>query len=315
VCLINQAPTEKGVFDKSNTYKNKVGLINQTPTETAPAIKMPELPEVETIVQGLSSKLKGLEISSVRIIYPPVLRNKEPSLIHDLKGRKVVGVRRRGKMLLIDFEGNLSLIIHLKMTGQLLFYPTEKPRDKHTHLILSFKDENNELRFRDVRKFGFISCVQNLDISSADELKNLGPEPLEIDFLLLKKLFKGRKARLKSLLLNQNFIAGIGNIYADEILFQARLHPLTPASLLGDDDLKRLLKAMRDVLRKAIRHKGSSIRTFTNAEGKRGEFQDYHKVYGRESLSCFICGEKIMRLRLGGRSSFFCPGCQKEKRK
>ncbi len=226
---------------------------------------MPELPEVETIVRNLSSKLKGLEISSVKIIYPPVLRKKKPSFINDLKGRKVVSVRRRGKMLLINFERNLSLLIHLKMTGQLLFYPREEPLDKHTHFILSFKDENKELRFRDVRKFGFISCIRNLDISCADELKSLGPEPLEIDFSLFKKLFQGRKARLKSLLLNQNFIAGIGNIYADEILFQAKLHPLTPASHLGDDDLKRLLKAMRDVLRKAIIHKGSSIRSFTNA--------------------------------------------------
>ncbi|KKN53880.1 hypothetical protein LCGC14_0597750 [marine sediment metagenome] len=274
---------------------------------------MPELPEVETIVRNLSSKLKGLEISSVKIIYPPVLRKKKPSLINDLKGRKVVSVRRRGKMLLINFERNLSLLIHLKMTGQLLFYPREEPLDKHTHFILSFKDENKELRFRDVRKFGFISCIRNLDISCADELKNLGPEPLEIDFPLFKKLFQGRKARLKSLLLNQNFIAGIGNIYADEILFQAKLHPLTPASHLGDDDLKRLLKAIRDVLRKAIVHKGSSIRSFTNAEGKRGKFQNYHQVYGRESQSCFICGEKIKRLRLGGRSSSFCPRCQKEK--
>jgi formamidopyrimidine-DNA glycosylase len=277
-------------------------------------LKMPELPEVETIVQSLYSKLKGLEISSIRIIYPPVLRNEELSLINDLKGRKVVGVRRRGKMLLIDFEKNLSLLIHLKMTGQLLFYPREEPLDKHTHFIFSFKDENNELRFRDVRKFGFISCLRTFDASCADELKNLGPEPLEIKFPHFKKLFQGRKARLKSLLLNQNLIAGIGNIYADEILFQAKLHPLFPASHLGDEDLKRLLKAMRDVLRKAISHKGSSIRTFTNAEGKRGEFQDYHQVYGRESLSCFICGEKIKRLRLGGRSSFFCPRCQKEKR-
>ena len=274
---------------------------------------MPELPEVETIVRNLSSKLKGLEISSIKIIYPPVLRKKKPSLINDLKGRKIVSVRRRGKMLLINFERNLSLLIHLKMTGQLLFYPREGPLDKHTHFILSFKDENKELRFRDVRKFGFISCIRNLDISCVDELKNLGPEPLEIDFPLFKKLFQGRKARLKSLLLNQNFLAGIGNIYADEILFQAKLHPLTPGSHLGDDDLKRLLKAMRDVLRKAIIHKGSSIRSFTNAEGKRGKFQDYHQVYGRESLSCFICGEKIKRFRLGGRSSFFCPRCQKEK--
>ncbi len=118
---------------------------------------------------------------------------------------------------------------------------------------------------------------------------------------------------MKSLLLNQNFIAGIGNIYADEILFKAKLHPLTPASLLSDEELKRLLKAIRSVLRKAIIHKGSSIRSFTDDEGKRGEFQDYHNVYGRESLSCFSCGEKIKRLRIGGRSSFFCAWCQKEK--
>jgi formamidopyrimidine-DNA glycosylase len=275
---------------------------------------MPELPEVETIAQSLSSKLKSLEISSIRIIYPPVLRNEDLTIINDLKGRKVVGVRRRAKMLLIDFERNLSLLIHLKMTGQLLFYPREEPLDKHTHFVLSFKDGKNELRFRDVRKFGFISCLRTFDASCADELENLGPEPLAIKFSQFKKLFQGRKARLKSLLLNQYFIAGIGNIYADEILFQAKLHPLIPASHLGDEDLKRLFKAVRDVLRKAIIHKGSSIRSFTNDEGKRGEFQDYHKVYGRESLSCFICGEKIKRLRLGGRSSFFCPRCQKEKK-
>ena len=275
---------------------------------------MPELPEVETIAQSLSSKLKSLEISSIRIIYPPVLRNEDLTIINDLKGRKVVGVRRRAKMLLIDFERNLSLLIHLKMTGQLLFYPREEPLDKHTHFVLSFKDGKNELRFRDVRKFGFISCLRTFDASCADELENLGPEPLAIKFSQFKKLFQGRKARLKSLLLNQYFIAGIGNIYADEILFQAKLHPLIPASHLGDEDLKRLFKAVRDVLRKAIIHKGSSIRSFTNEEGKRGEFQDYHKVYGRESLSCFICGEKIKRLRLGGRSSFFCPRCQKEKK-
>ncbi len=276
---------------------------------------MPELPEVETIVQSLSSKLIGLEISSVKIIYPPVLRKKKPSLIHDLKGRKVVGLRRRGKMLLIDLERNLSLLIHLKMTGQLLFYPREEPLDKHTHFVLFFKDENNELRFRDVRKFGFISCLRTFNASCADELENLGPEPLEINFPHFKKLFQSRKARLKSLLLNQNFIAGIGNIYADEILFRAKLHPLIPASYLGNEKLKRLLKAMRDVLRKAIIHKGSSIRSFMNDEGKGGEFQEYHQVYGREQLSCFICGEKIRRLRLGGRSSFFCPGCQKEEKR
>ena len=277
---------------------------------------MPELPEVETIVRNLSPKLKGLEVSSVKLLFPPILRdNKSLSLIKRLKGRKVAGVRRRGKMILIDFERNRSLLFHLKMTGQFLFYHRKEPLDKHTHFILSFKGQNKELRFRDVRKFGFISCLRTFDASCADELKSLGPEPLEIDFLLFQKLFQGRKARLKSLLIDQTFIAGIGNIYADEILFQAKLHSLTPANHLGGEDLRGLLKAIKGVLRNAIAHRGSSIRDFKNAEGQKGNFQNYHNVYGRQSLPCFICGEKIKRLRLGGRSSFFCPRCQEEKRK
>lgn len=272
---------------------------------------MPELPEVETLVKSLSPRLKGLEVSGFKIFRRGVLRNKNLSLLHKLAGKKIVGVFRRGKMILIDCEGNLSLIIHLKMTGQLIFYTKDEPLDKHTHFVLFFKGQSEELRFRDVRKFGFICCRQTLDPDSIDELRQLGPEPLEIDFTRFCRLFQGRTARLKSLLLNQNFLAGIGNIYSDEILFKAKKHPLLSASCLEESDLRLLWKAMRSVLKKAIRYKGSTIRDFTDAEGQKGNFQYRHQVYGRESLPCFICGAPIVRLRLGRRSSFFCPECQK----
>jgi formamidopyrimidine-DNA glycosylase len=272
---------------------------------------MPELPEVETLIRSLSPRLKGFEVRGFKIFRRGVLRNEDLSLLHKLKGQKIVYIRRRGKMILIDCEGNLSLIIHLKMTGQLIFYSKDEPLDKHTHFVLFFKGQSQELRFRDVRKFGFISCRRTSDLDSAAELRQLGPEPLEVDFPSFCRLFQGRTARLKSLLLNQSFLAGIGNIYSDEILFEAKVHPLAPASCLGEKELKLLWRAIRSVLERAIRYRGSTIRDFTDAEGHKGGFQNRHQVYGRESLPCFVCQASIMRFRLGGRSSFFCPECQK----
>lgn len=275
---------------------------------------MPELPEVETLITSLWPKVKGLEISRIRVLCRRILKNENFSFLKKLIGKKIVGLRRRGKMILIDSEGGVSLIVHLKMTGQLIFHSSAEPLDKHTHLIIFFKGQSQELRYRDVRKFGFISWARTSDVDSAHELSSLGPEPLEIDFPGFRRLFQGRTARLKSLLLNQNFLAGIGNIYSDEILFKAKLHPLTPASCLEKNELRLLWKAMRDVLKTAIRYKGSSIRDFTDAEGEKGNFQNRHRVYGRESLPCIICGAAVERLRLGGRSSFFCPSCQKIRR-
>lgn len=274
---------------------------------------MPELPEVETIVRSLSSKLRGLEVLSATVFSSHLLRNTSPSFLRRLKGRKVVDMRRRGKLILLDFKDDLSLVFHLKMTGQLFFSPLGEPRDKHTHFVLSFKSQERELRFRDVRKFGFLMGMKTSEAFLTDELGLLGPEPLEIDFSHFKMIFQGRKARLKSLLLDQKFIAGIGNIYADEILFQAKLHPLIPASQLTDVHLKRLSLATKDVLNEAIRCKGSSIRDYLDDEGERGNFQDHHRVYGREDLPCFICEEAIRRIRVGDRSSFFCPRCQKKR--
>ncbi len=271
---------------------------------------MPELPEVETIIRSLSSKLIGLEVSSYNFFFPGVLRNSDQGLLEKLKGKRVIRLRRRGKWILIDFESNLSLVCHLKMTGQLLFSPSKNPVDRHTHFILSFKDSRNELWFRDVRKFGSISCYPTPE---ALKLLKLGPEPLRVSFSRFRKLFQNRRGRLKSLLLNQSFIAGIGNIYADEILFEAKIHPRVPAFLLEKDELLRLWKAMRSILRKAIEYRGTSIRNFRDAEGQEGDFKNLLRVYGKESEPCSRCGKEIERLRLGGRSSFFCPYCQEEK--
>jgi len=274
---------------------------------------VPELPEVETIARSLDAKLRGLEIESLKLLSPHLLKplKKGNSLPPDeLKTRRVLQVQRRGKMILIDCEGGVSILFHLKMTGQLVFCPQPQPLDKHTHLIISFKRQEKELRFRDVRKFGFLKIFFKKDSFFLDDLKKLGPEPLSLDFPKFKRLFERRKARIKSLLLNQRFIAGIGNIYADEILFQARINPFTPVSSLSLKELKRLWLAMRDILGIAVKKGGSSVRNFRNDEGKEGSFQDEHKVYGRQSLPCLCCGKKIERRLLGQRSSFFCPSCQ-----
>jgi formamidopyrimidine-DNA glycosylase len=271
---------------------------------------MPELPEVETIVRGLSNSLKGLEIAEARLLCPYIYKDRDPSDFAKIRGKRISDIKRRGKMILLDFENSLTFCVHLGMTGQLFYsYPGE-PVDRHTHFILSFEDYPQELRFRDVRKFGFVSCLSGAQSFGRKRLGRLGPEPLEIRYSDFFSLFKGRRAKLKTLLLDQSFIAGIGNIYGDEILFRAKLHPLRQAHLVHEDEKRRLWRAIKEVLSQAIEHRGSSVRDYRDSESRRGRFQQYHRVYGKESCSCSICGQKIVRIRINGRSSFFCPGCQ-----
>jgi formamidopyrimidine-DNA glycosylase len=214
-------------------------------------------------------------------------------------------------MILVECQDRLYLIFHLKMTGRLLWTPRQTPLDKHTHLVVSFRGRADELRFRDVRKFGYLRCLEASDPLECRELRSLGPEPLDLDLESFIHLFQGRKGRLKSLLLNQTFLAGIGNIYADEMLFEAGLHPLTPAVSLTRKQKEKLWTAMRHVFRRAIVAGGSSIRDFRDAEGAEGLFQQEHRVYGRASLPCPRCGTKVRSLKIGGRTSSFCPRCQR----
>jgi len=274
---------------------------------------LPELPEVEVIARCLKARLSGLTVSAFRVLCPAVLRNTDIIRLGRLKGGTVRDVRRRGKHLLMDTDadGNLGLLFHLKMTGRFVFRRPDQPWEKHTHFGLSFLEIGHQLRYLDVRKFGFIRCVELHGRSFPEELKELGPEPLDIGAAEFAGLLRGRKAVIKSLLLDQKIIAGIGNIYADELLFRARINPLLSVSLLSDGDLERVRISMRQVLREAVARNGSSIRDFTDAEGRRGTFQRFHCVYGREGCPCIVCGRTIERIRVSGRSSHYCPLCQK----
>jgi len=275
--------------------------------------RMPELPEVETIARTLAPAVVGRRIAGIELIHRPLLRTGSREDLAALTGRRVIGVRRRGKMLLISCEDGRSLVFHLKMTGQFLVAAASDPRDTHTRLIVRFDDGKTELRFRDVRKFGFLLCVEGEPESACRELGGLGPEPLDIGFPEFASILKAHRGRIKSLLLDQRRIAGIGNIYADEMLFEARIHPEKPASSLRADAVERLYKAMQNVLSLAIAGKGSTLRDYRDAEGNEGTFQGSHKVYGRTGEPCLSCGTPVRMTRIGGRSSHFCPSCQRRR--
>ena len=276
---------------------------------------MPELPEVETIARTLEPAIRGRVIAGIELLFRPLLRGGGPKLLAGMQGRRVLGVKRRGKMLLVKCEGARTLVFHLKMTGQFLFAGTTEPRDKHMRLVMRFEDAANELRFRDVRKFGFLLCVAGDPMAACAELACLGPEPLEVGLGEFTALLARRKGRVKSLLLDQTVIAGIGNIYADEMLFDSRIHPATPASSLGKKTAERLYGCMKKILTLAIAEKGSTLQDYRDAEGKAGSFQFFHKVYDRKGEPCVVCGTPVRMMRVGGRSSHFCPKCQRKKAK
>ena len=274
---------------------------------------MPELPEVETVVRCLRPRLAGREIRKVRVLSPTVVRRPGPEGLSPLAGRRVLGVERRGKMIVVRLSGGMSLLFHLKMTGQLFFCPAGAPPDKHTRLAISLRDSPLELRFRDVRKFGFALAVPAAEAGSAPELSRLGPEPLSLGFEEFRGAFARRKGMIKARLLDQRIIAGIGNIYADEILFEAGIHPMTDVSRLGPGAWRRLWPAVGAVLKRAIRHRGTTLRDYRDGNGEPGGFQARLRVYGREGLACPRCGAAIRRLRVAGRSSHFCPRCQRRR--
>lgn len=275
---------------------------------------MPELPEVETIVRSLAPGICGRTIARTELLFKPLLRRAPRGGFAVLAGKRVLNVRRRGKMAIIECEGGVSLVFHLKMTGQLLLAESGAARDKHTRLVVKFGDGGPELRFRDVRKFGFLLCVKGAPESACAELSCLGPEPLDITLEDFGRALRGRKARIKALLLDQTVIAGIGNIYADEILFDSGIHPVSLAALLSIKEVARLWESTRKILALAIEAKGSTLRDYVDAEGRSGGFQFFHKVYDREGEPCVTCGVPVKRIRVAGRSSYFCPRCQRKRR-
>ncbi len=263
---------------------------------------MPELPEVETVVRSIAP-LAGRTILAAEFKGLRVLRGEDPdALAANLAGRRIAGVKRHGKFILISLHGGGYLVIHLGMTGKLLL---GGPAGKHTHAVLTL--DRGSLLYDDSRQFGCLQFSQEIP----ERVRRLGPEPLEIAFEDFAAALKVRKARVKALLLNQRFLRGLGNIYADEALFRAGIHPLALASRLRRDRARRLYEAIGSVLNEAIAAGGSSISDYVDAGGRKGFFQFSHRVYQRTGEPCVNCGRPIRRVLVSQRSSHFCPGCQK----
>ena len=277
---------------------------------------MPELPEVETIARGLRAALPGRHILGVRLGKTDFI--DDPAAIErEVPGTRLVAVRRHGKFLLLDLESqeagarHFSLLIHLGMTGRLVTCDAQLPVPPHTHVFFTL-DNGRELRYSDVRRFGRIGLLPHG--SEANSLGSLGLDPLEASEDEFVGLLKHRRARIKGLLLNQHVLRGIGNIYADEGLWRARIHPTRLGAKLTRDELGRLYRAVRAVLHDAIRLRGSSIADYVDSDGNLGGFQRRHRVYQREGEKCFRCRARIRRAVVAGRSSHFCPRCQRAPR-
>jgi formamidopyrimidine-DNA glycosylase len=281
---------------------------------------MPELPEVETVARDLRPRLVGAEIVGAVTAWSRTLRTHDPEAFATaIAGRTVETVGRRGKQLVVGLSGGVALTIHLKMTGQLFVVPASTPEDPYVRLVFELAG-GEELRFRDIRKFGRVGLYVRdpasgellLEPGGAGVFGATGPEPLDEAFTLraFRRRLRARRGRLKPLLLDQSFLAGVGNIYADEALWAARLHPLRSAATLRPDDERRLYGTIRAVLAEAVERRGSSIDDYTAPDGD-GSMQERLLVYQRTGEACPRCGRPIRRIVIGGRATHFCSWCQR----
>jgi formamidopyrimidine-DNA glycosylase len=262
---------------------------------------VPELPEVETVVRTLAPRLTGRRILDARFSSPHVVRQKFPALRKRLRGQLVKSVERHGKFIVLTLDEGV-LVVHLGMTGKLLLDAEPGPYARAV-----FELDQGLLVYDDVRHFGRIEWSAQLPERAAA----LGPDALSISLEDFGKLLKTRRSRIKPLLLNQRFLRGMGNIYTDEALFEARIHPRAIAASLSKERTQRLHRAMVDILATAIRLKGSSISDYVDADGQRGSFQQQHQVYGHAGDPCPTCGTPIRRILVGQRGTHYCPKCQR----
>jgi len=292
---------------------------------------MPELPEVETIILDLKKKVLKRTFIDVWTDFKKII--KKPKNFEVFKkaiiGEKIEKVKRRGKNILIDLSHNKTLLIHQKLTGHLLFgiWKQEEgiwkskikgplvadPMNRFLHLIF-WLDNGRQLALSDLRKFAKVELWDKSELENSKEFKNLGPEPLEKSFTFEKfkeVLTKKEKGKIKQILMDQNIIAGIGNIYSDEILWEAKINPFKEIKQLSDEEIKRIYRAMREILPKAIEAGGESISNFRRISGEKGGFDSLRQVYRRKGEPCYRCGKKIKRVKIDGRSAHFCPRCQR----
>lgn len=288
---------------------------------------MPELPEVETVRRGLEKLIIGRVIQTVTHDTAKSFPNAAHDIEQFLISATVRVVRRRAKVLLIDLSTDYTLVIHLKMTGQLVFvgkerfgagHPTDslvgELPDKSTRVTFEFKD-GSHLYFNDQRKFGWVRLMPTVEVPNIDFMKKVGPEPLETEFTMAdfaERLRRRKRSNIKAALLDQTVIAGVGNIYADESLWGAKIHPKRLVETLTKSEIKALYTDLRDVMNLAIEKGGSTDKNYVNAEGKKGSYMDFARVFRREKLACPRCGTTIEKLRVAGRGTHVCPHCQVE---
>lgn len=289
---------------------------------------MPELPEVETTVRYLKKKVRGRTFFDVWSDWEKTV--KKPKSFDDfkkeLKGKKILDVRRRAKNVLFDLSEGKTLLVHQKMTGHLLVGKWKKERgswqppqgplsdknNSYIHLMFIFKD-GSMMALSDLRKFAKVELWDSDKLKESEGMKGLGPEPLEKDFTFakFKKQLKGQTRKIKQVLMDPSVIAGIGNIYSDEILWEAKVHPLKKASELSEGELGRIYKAIGKILPLAVKLQGESFSDYRTPLGEKGGYDDERKVYRKEGEKCSRCGGEIKRIKVGGRSAHFCPRCQK----
>ncbi len=276
---------------------------------------MPELPEVETVRRSLETLTVGRRIDRVDVRLLRIVRRPNPvEFMARMQGARIEAVSRRGKYLLFDL-GHDVLIVHLRMEGRFGFYAAADPILMHTHVIFHFK-EDMDLRYQDVRQFGTMDLLAKSDLEKFIPLSSLGLEPLDAHFTsaYLKEKLRTRRAPIKAVLLDQSVVAGLGNIYVDEILFAAQIHPERMASKLSMKDLTRIVDASVEVIQHAIQLGGSSIKSYVNGYGQPGSFQYALRVYGRQGQACLRCGSTIYKGRVAGRGTHVCLSCQKAPR-
>jgi len=272
---------------------------------------MPELPEVETVRCGLERLVVGKTIGQVRVRYAKMIGTGVDSFIHDLPGQTIERIGRRGKYLLFYLTGGV-LVSHLRMEGKYFYYPDQVPERKHAHVFFQFED-GGTLVYEDVRKFGTMELLSPDLLDAYFISKKLGPEPSEQDFdlqVFQAALAKSKKP-IKSHLLDQTLVAGLGNIYVDEVLWRAQVHPARPSQTLTSAEATAIHDQTIAVLGQAVEKGGSTIRTYTNAFGEDGTMQDFHQVYDKAGQECSRCGTIIEKIQLGGRGTHFCPQCQR----
>lgn len=281
-------------------------------------MRVPELPEVETIVQGLRPKLIGRQVIAVSVINDKVLHNVELLVFqNELVERTFCNVSRRGKYLMFGFTPGGCMVVHLRMTGQMVVCKADRVHEKHLSFFFDLSD-GNQLRLIDQRKFGTVYWIPpgcRAKDAQTGGFTTLGCEPLGKSFSLegFKELLAGRSTRIKPFLLDQRHIAGLGNIYTDEILHRARIHPERAVCDLTEQDMQVLYQSIRQVLKEGIYYRGTSISDYVDAVGRQGGYQEHLQVYGRNQKPCPTCGTTICRIKVGGRGTYFCPQCQPEK--